>query len=289
MPSRGNEHPPLARRWVDVTAMYEATWDSVRTHTVPDWYEDAKLGVFLHWGLYSVPGWAPQVPDIQQLLVHRGPRTLLRENPYAEWYRNSMLIRGSPTQGHHRKVYGDDYPYDNFVRVFNDASARANLDGIAELCQAAGARYAVLTTKHHEGFALWPTTVAHPVKGDYHSARDLVGDLTTAVRARGMRMGLYYSGGYDWPYNGAVLKRAGHVVLAVSDWGIGVPADDLGRIFEKFYRRHHVKGFARPADGTGLGLAIAKGIVEAHGGRIWAERRSEGGVTVRLRLPLEIK
>ena len=55
MPSRGNEHPPLARRWVDVTAMYEATWDSVRNHTVPDWYEDAKLGVFLHWGLYSVP------------------------------------------------------------------------------------------------------------------------------------------------------------------------------------------------------------------------------------------
>ncbi len=195
--------------------MYEATWDSVRTHRVPDWYEDAKLGVFLHWGLYSVPGWAPQVPDIQELLVHSGPRTMLRENPYAEWYRNTMLIRGSPTEGHHRRVYGDDYPYDNFVRVFDEASARANLDGIAELCQAAGARYAVLTTKHHEGFALWPTTVPHPVKGDYHAARDLVGGLTTAVRARGLRMGLYYSGGYDWPYNGAVLKRAGHAVLAV--------------------------------------------------------------------------
>ena len=195
--------------------MYEATWDSVRTHRVPDWYEDAKLGVFLHWGLYSVPGWAPQVPDIQELLVHRGPRTMLRENPYAEWYRNTMLIRGSPTQAHHRRVYGDDYPYDNFVRVFNEASARANLDGIAELCEAAGARYAVLTTKHHEGFALWPSTVPHPVKGDYHAARDLVGDLTAAVRARGLRMGLYYSGGYDWPYNGAVLKRAGHAILAV--------------------------------------------------------------------------
>ena len=195
--------------------MYEGTWESVRTHRVPDWYEDAKLGVFLHWGLYSVPGWAPQVPDIQELLVRRGPRTMMRENPYAEWYLNSMRIRGSPTQRHHRQVYGDDYPYDNFVRIFDDASARANVDCIAELCQAAGARYAVLTTTHHEGFALWPSTVPHPVKGDYHASRDLVGDLSAAVRGRGLRMGLYYSGGYDWPYSGRVLRSPAHAVLAV--------------------------------------------------------------------------
>jgi two-component system, OmpR family, sensor histidine kinase KdpD len=93
----------------------------------------------------------------------------------------------------------------------------------------------------------------------------------------------------DAPIEIAAHATDGHVVLAVSDWGIGVPADDLGRIFEKFYRRNHLKGRSRPADGTGLGLAIAKGIVEAHGGRIWAEQRSEGGVTVRLRLPLEIQ
>ena len=93
----------------------------------------------------------------------------------------------------------------------------------------------------------------------------------------------------DAPIEVVAQAADGHVVLAVSDWGIGVPADDLGRIFEKFYRRDHLKDPSRPADGTGLGLAIAKGIVEAHGGRIWAERRSEGGVTVRLRLPLEIQ
>ena len=97
------------------TTMYEGTWDSVRTHGVPDWYHDAKLGVFVHWGLYSVPGWAPRVPDIQQMLVKDGPKRMLRENPYAEWYLNSMQIKGSPTQRHHREVYGDDYPYDNFV------------------------------------------------------------------------------------------------------------------------------------------------------------------------------
>ncbi len=194
--------------------MYEGTWESVGTHRVPDWYDDAKLGIFIHWGLYSVPGWAPRVPDIQQLLIHDGPKRMLRESPYAEWYLNSMQIKGSPTHEYHARTYGEDYPYDNFVRTFNDASSGADLDGIAELCQAAGARYVVLTTKHHDGFALWPSAVPHPAKGEYHARRDLVGDLTDAVRARRMRMGLYYSGGYDWPYNNAVLSTAADAVLA---------------------------------------------------------------------------
>jgi alpha-L-fucosidase len=194
--------------------VYEGTWDSVRTHGVPDWYDDAKLGVFLHWGPYSVPGWAPRVPDIQEMLVRSGPRRMLRENPYAEWYLNTMRIRGSPTARHHAQVYGDDYPYDNFVRTFDDATAGANLDALAGLCAGAGARYVVLTTKHHDGFALWPSAVRHPTKGEYHAGRDLVGDLAGAVRARRMRMGLYYSGGYDWPYNGAVLRGAADLVLA---------------------------------------------------------------------------
>jgi alpha-L-fucosidase len=182
---------------------------------VPAWYDDAKLGVFVHWGLYSVPGWAPRVPDIQRLLVEAGPKRMLRENPYAEWYLNTMRIRGSPTQRRHDEVYGDSYPYDNFVKVFDDASAGANLDAVASLCEVAGARYVVLTTKHHDGFALWLSAVSHPVKGDYHSRRDLVGDLSEAVRSRRMRMGLYYSGGYDWPFNGAILRHAADAVLAV--------------------------------------------------------------------------
>ena len=140
---------------------------------------------------------------------------MLRENPYAEWYLNSLQIKGSPTQLHHARVYGDDYPYDNFVKTFNDASAGANLDAMADACRSAGARYVVLTTKHHDGFALWPSGIAHPTKGRYHASRDLVGDLAEAVRARRMRMGLYYSGGYDWPYNNAVLRTAADAVLAV--------------------------------------------------------------------------
>lgn len=183
---------------------------------VPQWFDDAKLGVFLHWGLYSVPAWAPQVSNIQQLLLSEGPKQMLRSNPYAEWYLNTMQIRDSPTQVHHRQTYGADYPYDNFVRLFDTASGAADLDALASLCKQGGAQYVVLTTKHHEGFTLWPSSLAHPKKGHYHTQRDLVGDFSDAVRAQRMRMGLYYSGGYDWPFNDAVLKGAADTILAMS-------------------------------------------------------------------------
>lgn len=194
---------------------YEPTWESVSTHEVPDWYRDAKLGIFLHWGLYSVPGWAPQVADIQDLLRSEGPAGLLRDNPYAEWYRNSMAIPGGPTWQHHRDTYGADFPYDGFREEFDADSEGADLDALAETIAATGARYAVLTTKHHDGFTLWPASVPHPHKGAYHARRDLVGELTEAIRRRGLRMGLYYSGGYDWPFNDAVLRHAADCVLAV--------------------------------------------------------------------------
>ncbi len=69
----------------------------------------------------------------------------------------------------------------------------------------AGAKYVVLTTKHHEGFTLWPSTTPNPnptlPQNARHAERDIVGDLTKAVTADGMKMGLYYSGGYDWTFN----------------------------------------------------------------------------------------
>ena len=192
---------------------YQPTWESVSQHPVPGWFDDAKLGIFLHWGLYSVPGWAPQVPDIQQMLREQGPNGMLRNNPYAEWYLNTMRIQGSPTWEHHRQTYGPDFPYDGFASIFNEHSSQADLDALAEVCVSAGAQYVVLTTKHHDGFTLWPSALAHPTKGHYHAQRDLVGDLTAAVRSKGLRMGLYYSGGYDWPFNNALLANAGDVAL----------------------------------------------------------------------------
>lgn len=195
--------------------MYEPTWESVSTHPLPQWYDDAKLGIFLHWGLYSVPGWAPQVPDIQQLLRDRGPAEMLRDNPYAEWYLNSSRLEGSPTWHHHRETYGRQATYDDFIPAFDSGTAGADMDAIATVCREAGAGYVVLTAKHHDGFCLWPTPMRHPRKGRYHSRRDIVGDLTRAVNGAGMRMGLYYSGGYDWPYNDALLANPADSFLAV--------------------------------------------------------------------------
>jgi alpha-L-fucosidase len=211
-----------------VSPTYEPTWESVRTHPLPDWFADAKLGVFIHWGLFSVPGWAPQVDDVQRVLREEGPAGLFRDNPYAEWYRNSMLVEGSPTWTHHRETYGPGFPYDGFVESFDAGTAECDMGAIADVCEAAGARYVVLTTKHHEGFTLWPASIEHPRKGAYHAKRDIVGDLTDAVRSRGMRMGLYYSGGYDWPWNDVVMRDA-------ADSALAVPADPA---YERYATAH---------------------------------------------------
>ena len=95
------------------------------------WWREARFGMFVHWGLYSVPGWAPQVGDIQQLLHDEGPVGMLRDNPYAEWYRNTMQIEGSPTQVHHAQTYGADFPYDGFIPAFNAGANSADL-GVEE-------------------------------------------------------------------------------------------------------------------------------------------------------------
>src|ERR1700744_1008618 len=176
---------------------YQPTLESLNRHPLPQWYADAKLGIFVHWGLYSVPGWAPlSHPEHDFRNVD-----YIKNNPYAEWYYNVMRIDGSPTQAYHRQHYGGA-DYYNFVPVFNQESAKWKPDQWAGIFRDAGAKYVVLTTKHHDGFTLWPSATANPTlpKDRQHATRAIVGELTTAVRKQGMRMGLYYSGGYDWTF-----------------------------------------------------------------------------------------
>src|SRR6266498_2324639 len=177
---------------------YEPTLESLNQHPLPKWYDDAKLGIFIHWGLYSVPGWAPLVHPKHDF---ESP-DYIKNNPYAEWYLNVMRIDGSPTQIYHREHYGADYDYYNFAPVFNKETKKWNPDIWAKVFRDAGAKYAVLTSKHHEGFTLWPSAIANPkLPADrQHATRDLVGELSTAVRKAGLHMGLYYSGGYDWTF-----------------------------------------------------------------------------------------
>lgn len=194
---------------------YLPTWASVSQHPLPAWFDDAKLGIFIHWGLFSVPAWAlPQDPRTFSLTQFLTDPAQLSDPahhaygimPYAEWYYNTMQIPGSPTWDHHRTVYpnpaGPIAAYLDFIPAFDAAARSWRPDDWASLFQEVGARYVVLVTRHHDGFALWPSAVPNPHRPSYqqHAERDVVGELTQAVRARGLRMGLYYSGGIDWSF-----------------------------------------------------------------------------------------
>jgi alpha-L-fucosidase len=170
---------------------------SLSQHPVPAWYEDAKFGIFIHWGLYSVPGYAPLVD------VSTRPESLaFSMNPYAEWYYNTMHVEGSPTQKFHQEKYGKDFGYYNFIPAFNEQIKRWDPAAWASLFKKAGAKYVVLTTKHHDGFTLWKSKIHNPYfpKSQPIVDRDIVKELSNAVNNEKMKMGLYYSGGLDWSF-----------------------------------------------------------------------------------------
>jgi len=98
-----------------IKKVYRPTLESVKTHSLPDWYDDCKLGIFIHWGLYSVPAWSEVTWELGAAPSNEEWNT---HNPYAEWYLNTIRIDGSPEQEHHYKTYGKDIPYEKFVDNF---------------------------------------------------------------------------------------------------------------------------------------------------------------------------
>ena len=184
---------------------YEPTVESLHQHPVPRWFADAKLGILVHWGPSSVPGWAPLGLDPMARGSVDGWEVAFRENAYAEWYWNTMSLDGSPTERHHKEEWGGR-PYEEFAGDFDAASSTWDPVSWAQPFAAAGARYVVLTTKHHDGYLLWPSRHPNPHIDGWQSQRDIVGDITDAVRAEGMEMGLYYSGGIDWTFTGLPIS-----------------------------------------------------------------------------------
>ncbi len=167
----------------------------------PVWFDDAKFGMMITWGPYSVPGYAPRSGRIWDVPDQ------FKNNPYAEWYRNSLKIDGSPVQEYHAREYGADYPYERFGPAFNEAIKRWDPGSWATLLADCGVRYVVPLTKHHDGFLLWPSVHRNPNAPErYVAERDVIGELGAAVRAAGMRYGLYYSGGIDWLYHDVTIR-----------------------------------------------------------------------------------
>jgi alpha-L-fucosidase len=208
---------------------YQPTLESVRRHALPAWFADAKLGIFVHWGLYSVPGWAASRSDPFSVIAAGGFDKLFRENPYAEWYLNTLKFADGPTRAYHDRTFGAHVAYEDFQPIFERESQRWVADDWAQLFEQAGAGYVVLTAKHTDGYLLWPSRVGNLGRAGYQSPRDLVGELVDAVRARGLRAGLYYTGGMDWLLNPAridapekiystILEGPQYVAYADAHW-----------------------------------------------------------------------
>ncbi|MFO0888802.1 MAG: alpha-L-fucosidase [Isosphaeraceae bacterium] len=179
------------------TGPFRAELASLNRHRVPAWFEDAKFGIFVHWGLFSVPGFAPTTPFADVLRSDYDRAMVV--SPFAEDYANAMRDPASPTAAYHREHHGD-MPYQAFRATFEEQARSWNADRWAEQFEKAGAKYVVLVVKYHDGYSLWPTRVTNPHAPDWHSERDLVGELAEAVRRRGVRFGIYYSGGVDWTF-----------------------------------------------------------------------------------------
>jgi alpha-L-fucosidase len=176
---------------------YRPNVESLSAHSTPGWWRDAKLGLMVHWGLYSVPAWAPADSDILSLLRDR-PDDALSLTPYAEWYENSLKFPDGPTAAWHRRHWGER-SYDSFKTEFEAGLGAWSPDPLLDLAAASGARYLVPVTKHHDGYCLWPTALDNPARGaGWRTRRDIVGELAAGARARGLAFGVYYSGGLDW-------------------------------------------------------------------------------------------
>mgnify|MGYP000464786640 FL=1 len=150
---------------------------------------------FYSLGLYSIPAFAPKSGQLGTIELDE---RWFANNPYAEWYYNSVKIGHGPSYDYHVNTYGKDFAYEGFADMWK--AEHFDPQSWAKLFKKAGAGYVVLTTKHHDGFCLWPSEYTDYNAAKHGPGRDLFGELTAAVRGEGLHMGAYYSGIIDWCY-----------------------------------------------------------------------------------------
>jgi len=182
---RPRDHIHVAKARANAPGPYKAEWESLKKHTVPEWFRDAKFGIYWHWGVYSVPAFG------------------------SEWYPRNMYLKGHGVYKHHVKTYGDParHPYTRFVPQFKAETFDAN--AWADLFAKAGARYAGPVAEHHDGYAMWDSEVTPWNAADTGPKRDITGELAQAIRARGMKFvtTFHHARNNLWQRNG---KWTGH-------------------------------------------------------------------------------
>ena len=158
---------------------FRGDWASLQHYRSPAWYDDAKFGIFIHWGVYSVPAFG------------------------SEWYSRNMYQQGTKEFAHHVATYGPQstFGYKDFVPMFK--ARHFDPKAWAKLFHEAGARYVVPVAEHHDGFAMYDSSLSDwtAVKKGPH--RDVIGELERAVRAQGMRFGVSsHRAEHDWFFDG---------------------------------------------------------------------------------------
>ena len=153
---------------------FAATWESLKGYTVPAWYEDGKFGIFIHWGLYSVPAF---------------------DN---EWYPRNMYLKDSAAYKHHLDTYGPQttFGYKDFLPLFK--AQHFDPDAWATLFQQAGAKYVVPVAEHHDGFAMYDCSFTRWNAVKMGPQRDVLGELAAATRRQGLTFGLSYHRAEHW-------------------------------------------------------------------------------------------
>src|SRR5258708_22748063 len=151
---------------VAVAGPYQPNWKSLDEYQVPKWYLDAKFGIFIHWGLYSVPAFG------------------------SEWYPRNMYQEGSPECKHHVETYGPHttFGYNDFIPQFN--AEKFDPDHWASLFKAAGAKFVVPGAEHHDGVPMYDCSYTDYSAAKVGPKRDIVGDLAKAIRKQGLVLGV---------------------------------------------------------------------------------------------------
>ncbi len=151
---------------VDQQGPFRPDWESLQKYEVPEWYKDAKFGIFIHWGVYSVPAFGN------------------------EWYPRNMYVPGSPEYQHHIATYGtqDKFGYKDFIPMFKAEHFDAAV--WADLFKKAGAKYVVPVAEHHDGFAMYDSGLSDWTAAKMGPHRDVIGQLAKAVRADGLHFGV---------------------------------------------------------------------------------------------------
>jgi len=236
-------------------------------------------------------------------LFNRHYDDLYALTPNAAWYENAMKLPDSATARYHIGRYGRYFPYSDFREPFERMLLSWDPYDWARQFKHAGARYVILTAKHHDGYLLWPSKVRNHHRDDWHTGRDVVGDLAEAVRAHDMAFGIYYSGGLDWSFRPKPVANYGEMLASMP----------RSKRYRKYVRSHYYELIDRYKPDilwNGMGYPDRRGALSVlshyynvvpHGvvndgwsvpGRLhdllsgrWTRRRTEAGLKAHLMAP----